>query len=91
MNNNGAYIGNTDNVSETGVFFSIGYPPVKITLGEVGLLHIMPLEGRQPVPCKVARLTDSGVAVQFLKDCPTGLISRLVAASKNGACTHTTI
>ena len=81
LNGNGAYIGNTDNVSESGVFFTIGYPPIKITLGEIGLLHMMPLEGRQPLPCKVARLTGSGIAVQLLENCPTGLFSRLVSAS----------
>ena len=85
LKDNGAYIGNTENVSESGIFFIIGYPPVKISLGEIGLLHTMPLAGHQPLPCKVERLTESGVAVRFLEDCPTELTSRLVLSSKRMA------
>ncbi|MEO5355418.1 MAG: PilZ domain-containing protein [Magnetococcus sp. XQGC-1] len=82
LHNKGAFIGNTENVSESGVFFIVGYPPNKISVGDIGLLHIMPLQERRPLPCKVTRLTDAGIAIQFLEHCPEGMISRLVLAGK---------
>ena len=78
MDGHGAYIGNTENISESGVYFTLGYPPTNVTVGEVGLLHPMPLEKRPPLSCQVTRLTDSGIAVRFLENSAMESVSRLV-------------
>ncbi|MBF0426524.1 MAG: PilZ domain-containing protein [Magnetococcales bacterium] len=80
LNNGRGYIGATDNISESGVFFTLGYRPVTINRGEFGFLHVMPLSGHRPLPCQVARLTESGIAIQFVDRCPLGQNSVLVPA-----------
>ncbi|MBF0192381.1 MAG: PilZ domain-containing protein [Magnetococcales bacterium] len=72
-----AYVGNTVNVSESGVYFEIGYPAIQIDVEEIGLFHLMPLIMRAIMPCKVTRLTPEGIAVQFLDSPPPGLVSQL--------------
>ncbi|MBF0271921.1 MAG: PilZ domain-containing protein [Magnetococcales bacterium] len=79
--NRRAYIGNTVDVSESGVYFEIGYPAIEIDLEEIGLFHLMPLIMRSIMPCKVARLTPEGIAIQFLDIPPPGLISQLKPAT----------
>ncbi|MBF0145497.1 MAG: PilZ domain-containing protein [Magnetococcales bacterium] len=74
-----AMIGNTRDISDSGVFFTIGYPPFHASLQEYGFLHLMPLVGHPPLPCQIARLTDDGVAVRFIDHCPPDLVSELVA------------
>ncbi len=61
---------------------SFGYLPDGIAVGDIGLLHIMPLEGEKPIPCEVTQLTEMGVVVQFLDACPVGLSSRLKISGK---------
>ncbi|MBF0614293.1 MAG: PilZ domain-containing protein [Magnetococcales bacterium] len=73
-----AFIGNTVNVSASGVFFDIGYPPFQVELHENGLLHLMPLVMKNVIPCQIARLTPTGIAIQFLENQPAGLTSQLL-------------
>ncbi|MBF0294492.1 MAG: PilZ domain-containing protein [Magnetococcales bacterium] len=70
-----AYIGMTINVSESGLLFELGYPPIRIDVGETGLLHHLPLTLCRIIPCQVARLTETGVGVRFLVQPPVGLIT----------------
>ncbi|MBF0097656.1 MAG: PilZ domain-containing protein [Magnetococcales bacterium] len=78
----GALTGNTLNVSGSGVLFTVGYPAKQLAVGEVGLLHVLPLDGNQPLPCKVTRVSEFDIAVQFLENCPDGTFSRLVLVGK---------
>ncbi|MBF0134448.1 MAG: PilZ domain-containing protein [Magnetococcales bacterium] len=64
------FVGNTENISESGAFVVIGYPPIQVTIGDPGLLHLMPIGNRQPSFFKISRITDHGIAVHFLRDCP---------------------
>ncbi|MBF0178819.1 MAG: PilZ domain-containing protein [Magnetococcales bacterium] len=78
-----AYIGMTINVSDSGLLFELGYPPIRIDVGETGLLHLMPLTLCRIIPCQVSRLTESGVAVQFLVQAPVGLMSEFEVVSRS--------
>ncbi|MBF0627741.1 MAG: PilZ domain-containing protein [Magnetococcales bacterium] len=78
LSNRRAYIGNTVNVSASGVYFEIGYPPNQLEIEEIGLFHLMPLIMRNVLPCQVARLTPTGIAVHFLDTPPAGLTSKLI-------------
>ncbi|MBF0340591.1 MAG: hypothetical protein HQL95_06445 [Magnetococcales bacterium] len=71
------YIGNTVNVSETGIYFEIGYQAIAVELHEIGLLHLMPLVSGNGIPCKVTRLTATGIAIQFIADPSTEFSSQL--------------
>ncbi|MBF0426361.1 MAG: PilZ domain-containing protein [Magnetococcales bacterium] len=79
LDNGRGYIGMTDNVSESGVYFTLGYCPVTVNIGDIGFLHVMPLNGHRPLPCQVARLTEDGIAVQLIDRAPTERRSSLTS------------
>ncbi|MBF0603847.1 MAG: PilZ domain-containing protein [Nitrospirae bacterium] len=64
------FVGNTENISESGAFVVIGYPPIQVTMGDPGLLHLMPIKNRQPSFFRISRITDHGIAVHFSSDRP---------------------
>ncbi|MBF0436426.1 MAG: PilZ domain-containing protein [Magnetococcales bacterium] len=71
------FIGITNDISETGVFVDIGYPPFQVDLEDPGFLHMMPAGSGQPMVCRVKRITGDGIAVQFLPGSPVGLTTKL--------------
>ncbi|MBF0164939.1 MAG: PilZ domain-containing protein [Magnetococcales bacterium] len=80
-----AFIGNTVNVSDSGVYFDIGYEPNSLELHEQGLFHLMPLNSAPIRACKVARISESGIAINFLEKQPVKFNSQLQVATEVAA------
>ena len=80
------FVGTTANVSRNGAFFTLGYAPFQVQLQEFGFLHLMPLDEGRTAPCKVARLTGDGIAIQILDQPQAGMVSRMRA--NLSAATH---
>ncbi|GAB0057233.1 hypothetical protein SIID45300_01556 [Candidatus Magnetaquicoccaceae bacterium FCR-1] len=80
-----AFIGNTVNVSDSGVYFDIGYAPNTVELHELGLLHLMPLNSAPIRACKVTRITETGIAIHFLEEQPGSFASQLLTVTEIAA------
>lgn len=83
LDKNRGFIGYTENISESGVFVLIGYPPFQVSIGEPGFLHLMPIRKRQPFFFRIRRITDYGIAVHFLGDPSTSFKTCITSDGKN--------
>ena len=64
---NAGFIGNTLDISESGVMIITGYKPPGIRIGAIGIFKILHVEiGQKKQSAKVVRITDQGVAISFL-------------------------
>lgn len=79
------FVGTTANVSKNGALFTLGYAPFQVRSQEFGFIHLMPLTEGRTAPCRVARLTNDGIAIQILDEPHTGMTSQMqVASAANG-------
>ncbi|MEG3641342.1 PilZ domain-containing protein [Magnetococcus sp. PR-3] len=69
--------GRTQDVSESGAFIETNFSPKMFEEGTFGLLHMLHIGDCAAMPCEIARITDTGIAVKFVQQCPAGLISQL--------------
>ncbi|MEO5378041.1 MAG: hypothetical protein H7832_09715 [Magnetococcus sp. DMHC-6] len=72
FDHNRALIGITENVSDSGVFVTLRYRPVGVFISDYAKLHLFPFFNDQNFwrPCLVTRLTNTGIAVQFIEKLP---------------------
>ena len=71
------FTGTSINISETGCIFRIGCHVGNVSVGDMGLLRIYPSNICKDLPCKIARLTEDCIAVQFLGIIPEAMITQL--------------
>ena len=59
-------IGISENISDSGLIFKPDFiSPSDLTIGTLGILHLMPIQKGFCQPCQVARITNDCIAVRF--------------------------
>ncbi|WP_085440378.1 PilZ domain-containing protein [Magnetofaba australis] len=69
--------GSTVDVSESGAFITTQIHLKALSPGDFGVLKILHIADCAEMPCVVARVTETGIGVEFADICQAGLITQL--------------
>lgn len=79
-----AFSGTTIDISRTGCLFKTGAHANAISVGNVGMLSIFHQDTHETFTCKIVRMTEDAIAVQFLEEYPKPLT--LKKGTRQGGC-----